>query len=315
MAFGDIPTTEAESTNQCCVIVTEVEGDLKIYPLHNIYDIGGEKRYKIAGFSVITGSKMCIPESGETIRPQFTPWPNAFKGITLDCMGGEYPESEKGKVKPLVHFGGGPQVAVAQCDMSWYHVNWEQCAQPCEADVSEIEDCPNYQPPETAPGWEYTGDPRPNCCCFKREVKDVDFEITFRRDLADLTGVIGQGGGTFGVIGHVGRIITDSCGTDFMQEVVKNPAMKGMMGKLVNCLCKWEGKDRDMEMPDMQGSEDPGLGDVLEDVVPGLGIAERYRNPLGDYTPPGLRSRGYNEGSDGQNVQPCWCSMRAGLGF
>ena len=62
----------------------------------------------------------------------------------------------------------------------------------------------------------------------------------------------------------------------------------------------------------MQGGEDPGLGDILGDVVPGFGTVQRFRNPMGDYIPPEQRRRGYNEGADGQNVQPCWCSSPTG---
>ena len=232
----------------CCVIVNIMEASLDCKRTDD--GMTGEHRYKISGDIVTKAKKHCI--QGPTL---FTPNNSlSHRGAVVDCQGGEYPKAEQAnQVKPLVQWN----CAGTTKKLDMFSAKWIRCAKPCSEDISEIEDCPGYTPPATAPGWEFTGDPRPKCCCEKETKIPIDVEIKFNVSVQDITGGIG------GIIGGVGQIITDTEGQNVFDELI--PLLKGKLGKEVGCACKEIGRPRDLGMPDLES--DSGIDELLGNVL------------------------------------------------
>ena len=252
MAFGETGTTQVQD-NSCCVIINIMEASLDCKRVDD--GSSGTHIYKISGDIVTKAKKHCI--TGPTIFAASNSL--SHRGAMIDCQGGEYPKANKpNEVKPLIQFN----CAGTTSKLDMFSAKWVRCAKPCSEDISEIEDCPEFVPPVTAPGWEFTGDPRPKCCCEKETKIPIDFNLTIQQGLRGLTDAIGS------VIGVAGKIVTDSEGKNLLQELV--PLLKGKLGKEVGCACKEIGRTRDLGMPDM---DDEPIGDLFGEIIPGVNSA------------------------------------------
>jgi hypothetical protein len=248
MVFGQ---TQVEDKS-CCVIVNIMQASLDCERTDDRST--GERTYKISGDIVNTAKKHCI--TGPTLFPAGNSL--SHRGAVVDCQSGEYPKPQKAnEVKPLVQFN----CVGTNKKLDMFSAKWRRCAKPCSSDISEIEDCPGYTPPEVVPGWEFTGDPRPKCCCEKETKIPIDFEVKFTAAVRDITDVFG------GTVETVGRIITDSEGEDLFDELI--PLLEGKLGREVGCACKEIGRPRSLGRPDLE-KNDPDIGDLLPDVFPPL---------------------------------------------